>query len=512
MKPVNRTRILFAVFDLCLVAMVTIVIAYFHDGLRLYNREGSYLIAFLAFPVFWLLLSMLTRKFRIGERSNQREVFISVMFSNFVILSVTAILIVFFKVNYFSRFVLFGTIAGITFFEILTGLIYVAIQNSVFLKDWIGMEIPEAQTRFIAQQPPIEALSSPKNIEFLRESICEEAGAEAFTWIRSRLDITDPKSLIISTNTRFNIVNHPNGYFTSLVNLQRINHLQRINKFFETVNAKLPVDGIFIGCAETYMLRKERILSKFPPVLNFGIYAIDFLLNRVLPKLVITRKLYFLLTRGKKRVMSRTETLGRLFSCGFEVLEEKSIGEVLFLRAKKIQDPLHGNDPNYGIFIRLQRVGKNGKVFKVYKLRTMHVYAEFVQGYIYDNNSLDKGGKFKNDFRVTTLGRILRKFWLDELPMLINLLKGDMKIVGVRPLSQHFYNLYSEELKKKRIQSKPGLIPPYYAQYPTPETLADVQKNEMEYLLKHEKHPFCTDVKYFFKALYNIVWKRARSK
>jgi lipopolysaccharide/colanic/teichoic acid biosynthesis glycosyltransferase len=101
----------------------------------------------------------------------------------------------------------------------------------------------------------------------------------------------------------------------------------------------------------------------------------------------------------------------------------------------------------------------------------MHVYAEFVQGYVFDKNNLEEGGKFKDDFRITTLGRIFRKTWLDEFPMFINVFKGEMKIFGVRPLSEHFYGLYNPELKEKRIKVKPGLIPPFYAQYPTPVTL-----------------------------------------
>ena len=512
MKALNRTRIIFAVFDVCLVALCTLITAYLHDGFSLNNRDGSYLFAFFTFPLLWLILSVITRKFRIGERSNQREVFSSVIFSNFVILSVTTIVIVLFSVNYFSRFILFGTVAAITFFEILTGFIFVAIQNSVFLKDWIGMDIPEKQSWIIAPPPSAAVLAEPRNLKVLQESITEEAGDDAFQWIQGQMDVTDPKNLILSTNTRFNIINHPNGYFTGLVNLQRINHLRRINKFFETVNTKLPVDGIFIGCVETYLLRKMRILSRLPFGINYAVYAIDFLLNRVCPKLVVTRKLYFLITRGRKRVMSRTETLGRLFSCGFDVLEEKSIGDLLYWKAQKKQIPLVLEDTNYGVFIRLQRIGKNGKLFKVYKLRTMHVYAEHVQGYVFEKHKLDEGGKFKNDFRITTLGRFLRKFWLDELPMFINVFKGDMKIVGVRPLSEHYYGLYSPELREKRIRSKPGLIPPFYAQFPTPVSLEEIQKNEMEYLLEHEKHPIKTDFKYFFRALRNILFKRARSR
>ena len=297
-----------------------------------------------------------------------------------------------------------------------------------------------------------------------------------------------------------------------MINLARINDINRINKFFESVNEKLQHEGIFIGCAETYWLRKEKILSKYPVILNYSIYTFDFFLNRVIPKIKLTRKLYFFFSKGKNRVMSKTETLGRLYSCGFEVIEEKNINHLYYWKARKIKEPAFDYHPTYGLFIRLKRIGKNGKMFNVYKFRTMHAYSEYVQAHIYQQNSLDIGGKFKDDYRVTTIGKILRKFWLDELPMFINVFKGDMKIVGVRPLSEHFYNLYNPELQQMRIQYKPGLIPPYYAQFPTPTSLEETQENEKRYLLEYEQSPFLTDLRYFFKAMHNILIKRARSK
>ncbi|MFZ4523313.1 MAG: sugar transferase [Bacteroidales bacterium] len=512
MTIINRTRIIFAIFDIILVAGSTLFTAWLHDGLTFAHRDGSYFFAFMTFPVIWILLSFITRKFRIGEKSSQMDVFLSVLFSNFVILSFTTLVMVLFGLTYFSRFILFGTVAGITLIELLTGIFYVSVQKSVYIRDWMGLDILPAAPVITTVPSPREPHAIPPNFSSLRDSMVEESGDRVFTWIWSHIDIGDPKTLITSTDTRFNIINQPGNHFFALVNLHPVNNLRRINKFFETVNEKLTDNGIFIGCGETYTLRKMRILAKFPPVINYMVYTIDFIVHRVFPKLVMTNKLYFLITGGKKRVISRTETLGRLYSCGFEVLEEKSIENLLYFRARKTGKPAFDPDPTYGVFIHLRRIGKNGREFSVYKLRTMHAYSEYLQGYVYQLNQLADGGKFANDFRVTTLGRFFRKFWLDELPMILNVMKGDMKIVGVRPLSRHYFSLYTPELQEKRTRTKPGLIPPYYAQYPTPVSIEDVQKNEWDYLDAWEKHPFKTDFKYFWTALYNIFLKRARSK
>ena len=69
----------------------------------------------------------------------------------------------------------------------------------------------------------------------------------------------------------------------------------------------------------------------------------------------------------------------------------------------------------------MSRVGKNRKTIYVYKFRTMHPYSEFIQNDIYKKNRLDKSGKIKNDFRVTNWGRVLRKYFIDEIPQFYNL-------------------------------------------------------------------------------------------
>ena len=127
-----------------------------------------------------------------------------------------------------------------------------------------------------------------------------------------------------------------------------------------------------------------------------------------------------------------------------------------------------------------------------------------------DKFSLDEKGKIMGDFRVTTWGRFFRRFWIDEIPMWFNWLKGDIKLVGVRPLSETFFNTYPEDLKEERTRCKPGLVPPYYADMP--ESMEEVWQSERNYLQKCKEHRCRTDFAYFFRALRNILFRRAKSR
>ena len=104
------------------------------------------------------------------------------------------------------------------------------------------------------------------------------------------------------------------------------------------------------------------------------------------------------------------------------------------------------------VIFKQERLGKDGKVFKIYKFRTMVVNAENIG----DGLTV----KSESDSRITKVGRILRKTSLDELPQLINVLIGQMSLVGPRPpLTYHPYNGYENypEWAKKRFKMRPGI-------------------------------------------------------
>ena len=140
----------------------------------------------------------------------------------------------------------------------------------------------------------------------------------------------------------------------------------------------------------------------------------------------------------------------------------------------------------------------------------MYPFSEFIQKDVFEENNLDASGKFLNDFRITSWGRILRKYFIDEIPQIYNWLRSDINLVGVRAISKHYYNLYPKELQELRINFKPGLIPPYYADMPT--TFDEIVESEVRYLQKKKEKPIITNMIYFVKALINIIFSGARSK
>lgn len=293
---------------------------------------------------------------------------------------------------------------------------------------------------------------------------------------------------------------------------QPLHQIRHLNTLLNKTNETMPNGGYMLCHTRTAALKRQLIIKRYPWGVNFFIFMLHFLWHRVMPKLRLTKGIYFAATKGEKRTFNRVEVLGRLYRAGFEVLnEEYRLGE-FYVLARKIKDPIWDDKPSGGLLIKLQRVGKDGKMIGVYKFRTMYSYSEYLQPYIYEHNHLQQGGKFANDYRVTPWGRWMRKLWIDELPMFINFFKGELKLVGVRPLSRHYFNLYSKEMQDLRTKVKPGLLPPFYYDKQTPKTIEEVQASERRYIEACLKHPILTDIKYFFGTIGNIVFRGKMSK
>ena len=173
---------------------------------------------------------------------------------------------------------------------------------------------------------------------------------------------------------------------TEVEERERLNDKRRINKYLESVNRGLPIGGLFTGRVESARARKRTMLAKYPRPLNKLIYATDYLLHRVWPKLPYVRAIYFVLTAGRGRVMSEMEAIGRLYACGFRMVRTVVTGNDIHFTVEKVAEPTYDMEATYGPLIRLKRVGRDGRILKVYKFRTMAPYSEYIQAYIFERN------------------------------------------------------------------------------------------------------------------------------
>lgn len=261
----------------------------------------------------------------------------------------------------------------------------------------------------------------------------------------------------------------------TLIDLNPID-VNKGQSFFYRLNSILPDAGIYIGCA------------------HLGVN-----------KIVISFK------RNKKKAkpLSKAEILGRLVNAGFSIIDYRQVESKLYYCVMKTGNPLPETTGSTKWVIPLKRIGQHGKMVKIYKFRTMYPYSEFLQDFVVNLNGYNEKGKPKNDFRLTKIGRLIRKHWIDELPQIINLLRGELVIIGVRPLSKTRFNELPEDVRRVRVKFKPGCIPPYVA-LRMPDSLANIEAERI-YFKEKAKSYYWTDIKYFIWAVLNIVSGRIRS-
>ena len=330
-------------------------------------------------------------------------------------------------------------------------------------------------------------------------------------WLEEHLHEFDPNTYLVNTDDgkAFDAIKgkHPR----IIINELGLNRIRHLNTFLNKANEALVDDGYLWCHSRTSGLKREIIQRAWPGFPGRVLYAFHYLWHRVCAKLTLTRWFYMWVTKGKNRTYSRVEILGRMYRAGFEVIDERFQKGEFFILGRKVKAPIWDDDPTCGVLVKLNRVGYHGKMIGVYKFRTMYSYSEYLQPYMLEHEGLQKGGKFAHDYRVNFWGRRFRSSWLDELPMAINILKGQIKLVGVRPLSRQYFSLYTPEMQELHISVKPGLLPPFYYDKTSPETIEDVQASEKRYIEAYHKHPFATDWRYFWGTVGNILFKHKRS-
>ncbi len=152
-----------------------------------------------------------------------------------------------------------------------------------------------------------------------------------------------------------------------------------------------------------------------------------------------------------------------------------------------------------------KRVGKDGKEFDMYKLRSMVVNAEEIKEKLKEQNEMSGPMfKMKDDPRITKVGKFIRKTSIDELPQLINVLKGDMSLVGPRPSLPNEVKEF-ETWMLKRLNVKPGLTCYWQVMGRNNIDFEDWMKLDVKYV---NERSFCLDIKLIFKTVFVLFGDR----
>ncbi len=169
---------------------------------------------------------------------------------------------------------------------------------------------------------------------------------------------------------------------------------------------------------------------------------------------------------------------------------------------------------NGPVFYIQKRIGKNGKTFKMYKFRSMVVNADKkLKRYLLDNPEANEEymtyRKLTNDPRITPVGKFLRKASLDEFPQFINVLKGDMSLVGPRPYLPREKRAIGKVAYNQIIKVKPGLTGPWQVNGRSEVTLKDRINIDIEYIKKENA---LSDIKFLLKTILKIFNKNEGAK
>ena len=160
------------------------------------------------------------------------------------------------------------------------------------------------------------------------------------------------------------------------------------------------------------------------------------------------------------------------------------------------------------MFYEHLRYGKDGKKFRIYKFRSMCIDADKkLKEYLEQNEEakieFEENHKLKDDPRITRLGRFIRKTSIDELPQFVNVLKGDMSLIGPRPIVDGEIEKYGEN-KDKFLSVRPGLTGYWAANGRSDITYEERMKMELYYV---DKISFKLDIQKFFKTIISVIKK-----
>ncbi len=428
-----------------------------------------------------------------------------------------------------------GLVMWIFGFEVLWSAILIFVAADILLSVprrrvgdlSVGVSSGVSQETTSSSNPEVKEVVSPEDVQIDTGAIVgklpgtiPQPMVEAIKAHLPRCE-TGNDALLVLSDIDGPLGGDPSGEVGVLVGTLRLNSVNRLNYYLRFCAGRVTMGGYMVVSYLPLEDVLDRMRTRYSDWLYPWAYLRHFIRYRALPKMPWLDRLYFLpqlawfdrLVRkaggGRNRALSKSEVWGRLAFYGMEVLyESEGAGERCVI-AQRVAQPVANRKPSYYAVVTLEKVGLDGKVIRLHKVRSMYPFSEFLQKKIFQSHGLSNTGKFKNDFRLTDYGPMIRRSWIDEIPGIFDWLHGEIKLVGMRATSPHFLGLYPRDVYDLYIQVKPGLVPPIFDEKTT--GFDQIVEIERTYLTKYIQAPVRTDILYFWCTFRDIFIRKVRS-
>ena len=396
------------------IDLVTMVLSFFFaffitSKLTNLYAIGEYVWILIVFIPAWMFFMNTKRMYDKSTFMYKDRIIRNICFSSLVSAIVIAALIFFIKETHISR-LLFGIYISLS----TVILIIARFSCNVYLRKFSKVWVPRSVI-----------VGTPKMTNKLRK-------------------------YLLKTNIKLNVIGYvqvdPNKKLRSNYHLGYLHDLEDIIKQYSIDEVTIALPSTYVGKIEPYILRCEDMGITVRLIIDlYGLKISKTYLSYLgtFPMLTFHSVTLNTVNLFYKRAI---DIIGALVGLTLTAL----IAAVIMIAIK-----LESKGP--AIFSQ-NRVGQNGRTFKIYKFRTMYMDAEERKANLMKMNQVDGGFMFKikDDPRITKVGRILRKTSLDELPQFINVLKGEMSLVGTRPPTLDEVSKY-EAYHRRRLSFRPGL-------------------------------------------------------
>ncbi len=210
------------------------------------------------------------------------------------------------------------------------------------------------KTFFLAKKPIVEEREDCfEKFSDLDGVLKKHSSMEVYRFISEQLDLQKySRSILFCTRemSRTNDVDFDN--LRAIINLKRLNYAKDIDEHLRALNTLLPDGGIYIGRAETYWERKKRIKRLWGKRLGAAVWIIDSIINRAFARMRVVEHIYRWITGGTFHMLSNTEMLGRLFYCGFSLIDTIRVDGLEYFSVIKTKEPSTAPPPSNAYVIQ----------------------------------------------------------------------------------------------------------------------------------------------------------------